>query len=106
MARIEEIKEGDYWLDRTGTVQLITIINRVIRPNVVFGNNVRISPFKVFNGEIIEPSLLLRKLTKDQASEHIAKQIQRKVDEINEILILDLKVTFTPEESATDKGGT
>jgi len=107
MANVEQIKVGDYWLDYDGKPRLVTIILSPGEHADIFTSYMPDKSLDLFISRQIKPELLIRKIEKAEAIRLFIEEIQKKIQDINKVLKLDLKVTFTAEqESAVDKGGT
>ena len=102
MAKIDDIQAGDYWLDDCGNPRFVTVVDG----DTIFVSFLIGRSLELFQSRQIHSELLIRKIEKTEATDLFTEKIKEKIHEINRILGLDLKVTFTPEESATDKGGT
>ena len=106
MAKAQEIKVGDYWLDCDGKPRLITVVLSPGEQATIFASYMPDKSLDLFKSREIKPELLIRKIEKTEAIKLFIEEIQKKIQDINEVLGLDLKVTFTAEDAATDKGGT
>jgi uncharacterized protein YfcZ (UPF0381/DUF406 family) len=106
MAKVEDIKVGDYWLDNEGRPRRVSVVLETDGEVTIFVSHMPDQSLELFYSRQIKPELLVKKIEKTEATELFVAKIQEKIQEINEILMLDLKVTFSTEESAANKGGT
>jgi len=107
MANLEQIKVGDYWLDYDNKPRLIKLVLPSDGQTTIYVSCKFDRLMDLLHIHQINPEFLIKKIDKAEAVKMFVEKIQEKIEEINEFLKLDLKVTFPAEaEPATEKGDT